>query len=867
MPRRGRASRGRHHALRHLGWAELCDYYGAELRTQPAQAAYQEWAAAWAGEGGVADGRDPPLMPTARCDAARQRFAALDGLERWLEVGGDELCGRLGDIVDVSEALRASAHDVVLDLEALAAVADLVATARLLATVRHRSREHVIVEVRRSLDAVDAELAGDGEPAQVLVALPELDEALARAIERSDDGTPRLADRASPELARARAELARSRRDIASTAERLLRSRDVASALSDKFWTERDGRVVLPARSDSLGYFHANASIVHGSSGSGQTIFVEPRELLGANNRIREAVAREAAECRRIRAQLSALVGRFADALADLSTALVRLDHVHARLLLGRKFGGCTPILTEVNNEAESLVLPRAGHALMLLAGAEPVRNDFELQCGHALVISGPNAGGKTVSLKTIGLCVLLAAAGVRVPTIGRTVVPIYTHVFTDVGDEQSIAASLSTFTGHMSHVRAALRHVDREGPPPLVLFDEVAVGTDPDQGAALAEAVLRHLVGAGATVVVTTHYDRLKLLAVAEHVEHRQRFHNAAVGFDLDKMQPTYRVDIGSPGSSSAFAVARRLGLSPSVLREAERLLGTREVQVDALLRTVAAERDALAAARDEIEATRAKLARRERELRERERRSLEKLGTRRQRAMAAAVSEFHALEDEIRRRRKDLRRAGLDPDASLRADELLGEPKAKLSALRENAPAAGKPRAAAAPPRAEPVALGDRVRVRSLDAEGEVVGVRRGKVTVQLALMRTTVAAQDVVPAQASGREGRSHATSPPQVVPTVNVAHHFGADASPVDVGFDNSLDLRGVRAEEVGDQLEPFLDRALLRDQDLVVILHGHGSGALRNVVRDRLRQLSHVRRHRSGLPPEGGDAVTVVWLGG
>lgn len=863
MPRRARAPRGRYHALRHLGWAEVCEHYGDELRSGPARDAFDRWRHPDDDDRGELDFSTAPLLPVVSRDAASARFAALDGLQRWLEVGGDELCARLGDVVDVGEPLRAAAHDVVLDVDALAAVADVVATARQLASVRHRALDHITVDARRSLDALEAELAGEQASEHVLVALPELDAELARCIERRDDGTPRIADRASPELARARSDLAKSRRDVASTAERLLRSRDVASSLSDKFWTERDGRVVLPARSDSLGYFHANASIVHGSSGSGQTIFVEPRELLGANNRIREAVARESAEARRIRAELSRQIAEHVDTIAGLVNALVALDHVHARYHLGRKLGGCTPILVDPKLDDEGLVLPRAGHALMLLDGSDPVRNDFELRCGHALVISGPNAGGKTVALKTVGLCVLLAASGVRVPTIGRTLVPVFTRVFTDVGDEQSIAANLSTFTAHMSHVRAALRHIDSRGAPALVLFDELAVGTDPDQGAALAEAVLRHLVAGGSTVVVTTHYDRLKLLAVAEHVADRERFHNAAVGFDIERMLPTYRVDIGAPGSSSAFAVARRLGLSKAVLTEAERLLGTAEVQVDALLRTVAAEREALASAQREVDATREKLARRERELRERERKSLEKLGTRKQKAMAAAVSEFHALEDELRKRRKQLRRQGLDPDAMVTGAEVLAEPKAKLHALRQRESQGPGP----AGPKASPtLAAGDRVRVRSLDAVGEVVDTKRDKVTVQLAMMRTTVGLDDVLLVDGTDAVTSSiHAPRKPAFVS--QAARHFGTDAEPVDVGFDNSLDVRGIRAEDVPDQLEPFLDRALLRDQDVVVVLHGHGSGALRNVVRERLHDLDHVRRYRPGLPREGGDAVTVVWLAG
>ncbi len=912
------AASGRGSAFRHLGWFEVCHHYGAYLRTEPARTQFELWE-----RGDVL--YESPLSLAGDLEDARHRYQELFGIECLLAAESNasscaaelRMSVALERVCDLTALLRAAGQGAVLDLESLASVRDTLELADRLARLRRSARADASVEQRRDLDAVERRLAWGSERVDALAPVPQLAERLGRAIEPAAQGELRLADGASEALRDARRSLRRVRRSLTSAADRLVRSRHVAGALSDNFWTERNGRVVLPARSDSLGIFRAEGAILHGTSGSGQSFFVEPRDLVAANNEVSEAQLREAAEERRVRAELSAAVGAEAAQVASLSAALVQLDHLYARLALSCGLDGKTPRLSAAPHRATlgecrpHLHLQQAGHPLMLLDGLDPVRNDFSLVCGDALIISGPNAGGKTVALKTIGLCVLLAHAGVRVPTTAVAEIPLFDSICTDVGDEQSIAANLSTFTAHMCHVRAALQAASGEEPCPLVLFDEVAVGTDPEQGAALAEAIVCHLVACGASVVVTTHYERLKLLAVAEDGPLHARFHNAAVGFDIEEMRPTYRVRAGVPGSSSAFAVARRLGLPAEVLDEAERILGDPGVQVDALLRAIGEEREALAKEREAQERQRRSLAAREREICKREARALEKTGSRKQRALAAAVSELHALEDELRQQRKSLRRRGSDPDLLLPTrGDALKEAKVALGRLRGAAlatggavgggavggGAAGGGAAGGAPGGArgrevfQPV-VGGRVWLRTLDAEGVVTAIKGDKITVQLPNLRTTAVRRDVLPAGGKngsdglqctggprGSEGHGRITSHAGggLVRGVEVSgpgsssavgRHFGADAKPVSVGFDNSLDLRGARVEEVNDPLEQFLDGAILRDQDVVIVLHGHGSGAVRSVVRERLRDLGHVHRYRSGLPSEGGDAVTVIWLGG
>jgi DNA mismatch repair protein MutS2 len=836
---------------------------------------------------GDADGADPPLAPASDLDDARSRFCELAGLELLLRVEAARgspgratesrslLLASLDGLEDLGDEVKHAGHGAVLGVEVLAAVKELMESVACMASLRARAREGASTEDAEHLAALEQRLAGQGpEPRSRLADVPDLTAELRRCIERGTDGGPRIADAASEELAKARAAIKKCSSALKTVADRLVKSRELEKVLQDRYFTERDGRVVLPVRRDGLSKLRGEA-IVHGSSGSGQTVFVEPAALVKANNELQEAHMRVAAEERRVRADLSRRIGEHASHLIGLSRAVVHLDHVAARLQLSRALSGRTPKLVASSAEegTDGLVLPDASHPLMVLDKVEVIANDFRLPCGHALILSGPNAGGKTVALKTVGLCVLLARAGIRLPTSAPGQVPLFSRLYTDVGDEQSISANLSTFTAHMSHVHAALHHLEAGGPAPLVLLDEVAVGTDPEQGAALAESILRELVALGATVIVTTHYDRLKLLPVASHVPDRDRFHNAAVGFDLDHLRPTFRLSVGVPGSSSAIAVARRLGLSETVLGRAEELLGEEGVRVDTLLREIASERAALAAAREQADAAREALATREREVARREKRALEKVASRKQKALDAAAAELHALEDELRAQRKALRRRGEDPDKLPTRGELTQAPAARLERLRaEGGSRAGAKRHPGKKASRE-LSVGDRVRLRSLDATGKITAMSGERVTVQLANMRTTVDRDDVAtdgsdPEPAPVRSsGSRHGSKPRAPGPSSTASRHFGPDPTPVDLGVDNELDLRGTRVEDAWSQVEVFLDHAIARDREIVAIIHGHGSGALRQAVREHLDRLSHVRSYRGGLLPEGGEGVTIVWVDG
>ena len=855
---------GRQSAV-HLGWPAIALALTGRLRGPRAQH--------------EADAEDDGGWPAStEPEVVRRRLAELDGLETRLAAlaeagqGSGFLASALRDVVDLSDPLTRVRAGGVLEPIDLAEVSLVVsATVALAALVDPDSARD------SDPDSDPDSNSGPGRRAladalQGLVAEPALHERLQRSLDLSGD-EPTLADAASPGLARAREASRQARRDLASAAAKLVTRPEVAAALADRFYTEREGRVVLPIKSGSLSRGRGGdgvAGIIHGSSTSGQTFFVEPSALVEDNNRVRQAQARARAEERQVLAALSSEIRERAEAIAASSEAMVRLDRIAARLSLSQGLEGIAPRVHDPSEpNPPGLSLPQARHPGMVLAGAEVVPNDLELSVGHGMVISGPNAGGKTVALKTVGLAVLMARVGLRLPTSTPAHVPLYRNLVTDVGDDQSIAANLSTFTAHLQHVLRALQCAETDPDGTLVLLDEVAVGTDPEQGAALAEAILTRLVQRGATVIATTHYERLKLLAAPREDDDNgsvRGFVNAAVGFDLANLAPTFKLVPGLPGSSSALAVAQRLGMPEAVLQRARELVDDDKQSVDVLLAQLEAQRVALDQARQQLDEERGALARARARLDARERGEEESDAKRRARAHKEATVRLGELETEIRRRKKALRSAKIEaapdgrvPPADADARSFTGQARVQLA---EHAPK--RPPAEGRAPDA--IEVGDRVFVTSFDAEGDVVAVKGNKITVQLPNLKTTVGLDALRPrrrAEPAATRSQAFASTP---TPS-RARRFFGADASAFDPGFDDVVDLRGQRAEEAVTMMEVFLDRAVAEDRDVVLLRHGHGSGALRKALREALARLRHVAEHRPGLPVEGGDAVTVVWVRG
>jgi DNA mismatch repair protein MutS2 len=689
--------------------------------------------------------------------------------------------------------------------------------------------------------------------------LDALEEEIGAAIEA--DGT--ISDSASPELRRLRQEVANLRAKIVSRLEAMLLSH--SDVVQDRFHTIREGRYVLPVRTDAHDKI---PGIVHGTSGSGATVFVEPRALVEQQNRLTLALGEMEAEQARILAQLSELVR---ERLPELRVAVDALDRADLRSASARLAEDLRARVPELVPEAR-IDVRHARHPLLALEGVDVVPNDLTLEAGRALVLSGPNAGGKTVALKLLGTFALMARAGLPLPAQEGAVVGIFDPVLSDVGDEQSLEKNLSTFSAHVSNLAAIL---DAAGPTAMVLLDEVATGTDPGEGAALACAVVDSLCRRGAAVAVTTHYEPLKAMALSD-----PRLRNASVGFDVEKMAPTFHVRMDVPGASSALAVARRFGLDSVVIERAREMLPEQARMFDALVRrleaqhdALAKEREALAEERRAVDVERARAAEDLQRSREREQRKLSEEGQR----LLAIIRETR---DEVRAARAALRKK--DGDTALIEAARTAVERAAQRAGEGELAAAIQGRDEAVPERGAPasestLAPGTRVWVPRLRAELEIVeGPTRGRVRVASGAVKLWVGtdelrvlgdaasekkAADRKEGAAKAEAKRGEGRSAPRDVATPAPA----AEPIVVRTGA-NSLDLRGLRVDEAIGLTESFLDRLYGSGEKIGFLVHGVGTGALRDAVREYLRDATrYVAKWRPGTTDEGGDRVTVVQM--
>jgi DNA mismatch repair protein MutS2 len=662
---------------------------------------------------------------------------------------------------------------------------------------------------------------------------------LADAIDRALDGHGGVRDDSSVELAQARRQLASAR---SSAVEALRAAADrFRQHLQERFVTERGGRPVLAVKASARG---AVPGIVHDRSSSGQTVFVEPLDVVEANNRVRELEALERIEVERVLAGLSADVAAVAPAVGAAAAELAQIDRAMACAMLSRRWDGTAVAASE------DVVLLRARHPLLDPAAAVPI--DLPLAGVRALVVSGPNAGGKTVALKTLGLLALLHQCGLQPPAAaGR--LPVFDRVLADIGDDQSIERNLSTFSGH---VRRLIDILAAAGPRTLVLLDEVAAGTDPGEGAAIARAVLEALVAKGALVLATTHHHELKAWA-----SETPRAANAAVGFDADRLAPTFEIRVGEPGASHAIEVAQRLGLDAGVVAAARRTVGEDRGGVEALLQEAAAaralaesERDAALAERDEAARVRVEVEARERELAARVERMRQDAAQARVRArdeardeLAAVTAELTTLRAEIAAARREERRRAEAGAAAARAAERDRRLGAAAAAGVRAAERLAELTAPAGPPR--DLAVGDRVVVSDLGVRGEVLSVEGDVVEIRGPSARMRLSASRLV------RDGRVAPGPPPPAPP----------EARPPLVAVDQQLDVRGQRAEAARDAVRAYVDEAAMVGVETVRIVHGRGTGALRAAIGEELARHPLVASFELAGPDEGGDGATIATL--
>lgn len=661
-----------------------------------------------------------------------------------------------------------------------------------------------------------------------------LEDRITNAILSDDE----MSDNASPDLKNIRRKMRQQDAKIRDQLEKLLRSPTYKNSLQEAIVTQRNGRFVVPVKSEHRAEV---AGMVHDTSGSGSTVFIEPASVVEANNEIKVLESRERDEIERILTELSEEAGSFYDSVRISYQSAVELNLIFAKAQLAYSMKASKPVLNAVGE----IELKQARHPLIAAEKVVPV--DIRLGAEFdALVITGPNTGGKTVSIKTLGLLTLMAACGLYVPAADNSRVAVFRHVFADIGEEQSIEQSLSTFSAHMKNIVAIDKETDDST---LVLIDELGAGTDPVEGAALAVSILEALRKKGAKIAATTHYSELK-----EYALNTERVENASCEFSVETLRPTYKLLIGIPGRSNAFAISERLGISPDIIDNARKLVSSEnqrfEDVVDTLEQTRAEmehEKQKTLELQGEVDALRKKAEQQVEDAKKKSDRELERAKQEAQRIVENARRAANSLILEVERLKKE---QASEKNAAEMARKAKAAMKRHLNDLDDlTAERLGEeddgdyvlPR---------PLTIGDTVYVTVLGTNGTVTALPDSKdnVEIQAGSMKMKVPLQSL-------RLRNSPKKNTPQR--TAVTRSDRGSSTSKT------SVDLRGKNAEEALLDLDMFLDGALRAGLSEVTVVHGKGTGVLRKAVQAHLRKLPFVRAFRLGVYGEGEDGVTIV----
>ena len=659
---------------------------------------------------------------------------------------------------------------------------------------------------------------------------------LEEKINTSIVGEDEIADSASPELTSIRRQMRAAAARARDALTKIISSPSYAKALQEPIITMRSDRYVVPVKADHKG---AVPGLVHDISASGMTLFVEPMGAVKANNELRELNAREKIEIDRILAELSADCAEHKDDIESDFDLLVRLDLIFAKAKLSYKLNCGAATL-----EDKGIVLRRARHPLLDQAKAVPI----SLELGDSfdtLIITGPNTGGKTVSLKTIGLLAAMNQCGLHIPASDGSNLPVFSHILADIGDEQSIEQNLSTFSAHMTNIVSILKDCDDRS---LLLFDELGAGTDPTEGAALAISIIEYARQKGAVIAATTHYAELKVYATNE-----PRVQNASCEFDVETLRPTYHLLVGIPGKSNAFAISRRLGLGEDIIEDAKNRVSTESASFEATIEKLEQTRMLLEKDRNEAavklrqaeeNAKKAAFMKAELEVR------LEKADIKARRDAERIIAEARAAADETFAELDEMRRHVNDEDDAQRINEARSELRRKLnekqSALRPAAPEPAEDKKSA-----RPVVPGDTVEIKSMGMKAEVVSVSPDRVlTLRAGIMNVTAKEDEVLLIE--GQKAKTKKTV---------AAASTQLRAAPVAP----EIDLRGMETVDGVIAAERYIDSAVMGKLKTVTIIHGKGTGALRAAIQQMLKRNKCVKSFRLGRYGEGETGVTVVEL--
>jgi DNA mismatch repair protein MutS2 len=673
--------------------------------------------------------------------------------------------------------------------------------------------------------------------------------ALSNKIDNAILSEDELSDNASPELARIRKAIIRQGQNIREQLDKLVKNPDKQKFLQENIITTRDGRFVVPVRIEYKGEI---AGLVHDTSASGQTLFVEPMAVVEANNEIRLLKGQEQTEVERIIAEMSADVGDFAEALIVSYENLLKLEIYFAKANLGAKMKAVTPEISD----KPCLQLNKARHPLINSDIVVPVTIEIgsEYTC---LIITGPNTGGKTVAIKTAGLLTLMAMCGMMIPAADGSVVGFYSGVYADIGDEQSIEQSLSTFSSHTNNIIRILKTActeHSEGKNALVLLDELGSGTDPVEGAALAVSILEYLKRSNCHVIATTHYQEVKMFAIEE-----DGVENASCEFDINTLKPTYKLIIGMPGKSQAFAIAKRLGLSDEIIEKAERHVTGESKRFEKTVETLEAARVELEAARTEIEEERVKALRNSQSA-EKTRELIEFAKEKEMQIVknkaAGIINEVRHIADELIDELEQLRKDKDKEDFSERVRTARSKLNKTLDKMHDTAnPIAEKKQENYILPR--PLKIYDTVLLTDIDKKGTLLTLpdKSGNCMVQVGLMKTKTKQVNLRLVEE-------------KIEDKVKINNkHISTRGLQSNATRQTSmeLDIRGMASDEGVLEVDRFIDSSIMGGLQLVTIIHGKGTGILRDAIHRFLKSHRQVKSFRLGVYGEGETGVTVVEL--
>jgi DNA mismatch repair protein MutS2 len=761
------------------------------------------------------------LRPTADLEEALRRQAMTSEARYVLSLDTDV---SFQNAQDIRPALGLARRDGVLEPEDFLGIRQTLIVSR---------------KVRRVLENLEADIPHLFEYAASLSIGLGLVDLISQTI--SDRGD--VVDSASQELGNIRRDMKIAYERMMSRLQRYISDASTARMLQEPIITQRNGRNVIPLRAEFKGRIKA---VIHDQSASGATLFIEPLAVVEWNNLYRELELKERDEVRRILAELSHTVALHADELTWMVEAMASLDLAFMCARYAEDLHASEPKLVPFKQAAgrhpgSTIHLMQARHPLLDPKSVVSIDVHLE-QTTYALVITGPNTGGKTVTLKTVGLMALMAQSGMHIPVQSGSVLSIFDDVFADIGDEQSIEQSLSTFSGHVTNLVIILRKANSRS---LVLLDELGAGTDPQEGSALARAVMTNLLDRSITSLIATHYPELKAYA---HTTAGVR--NASVEFDLQSLQPTYHLTIGLPGRSNALAIAERLGLPSDIIQAAREEINPLDLRAEDLLDEIHRQRDlarkareAAEVAKQEAEALRDELAQRLDQIEDERYALLEE-------SRQEAEKELETLREELEKFRYQMTKAHQPLEVVEAVEERIEVIEEEIAEpiVRK------KPKKPVRKPTG-PLRLGEKVHLRSIDQDGVVSAISEEDIEVQIGMLRVRARLSDVI------RKGEREEEEPEQrkiekkgkiILPDIQQSPGM-------------EFDMRGMRVDEGLDALELYLERAYLVRLPFVRIIHGKGTGRLRESIRQALGMNPHIDRYESGGRTEGGDGVTVAHL--